>query len=92
MEYIDYVPVASGTIDMAIASSLDEGEVIKLKIFIKTKTSLSSPTTFITDNGLEHEVISIAGLDEEVSLSSYGLLETKTYTDHYVYVLEAAVS
>lgn len=87
-----FKPVGTLAVDMAVASVLTSGVVTAVEITIRSKTSLATPDTFISDNSLESEVLSRAGLDESSTLASYSTTSTTTPGSDYVYVITAAVS
>jgi len=87
-----YKPVGTLAVEMAVASVLTAGVVTAVEVTLRSTTSLATPTTFITANGLESEVVSRAGLDEDTEFASYTLTSSSTPGDEYVYVITAAVS
>jgi len=87
-----YKPIGTLTVEMAVASVLTSGVVTAVEITLRSKTTIATPATFITDNSLEHEVVSRAGLDEDTTFSSYAATSSSTPGDDYVYVVTATVS
>ena len=92
MNQIDYTPIGSLTVELAVANLLVSGTVSTVRIWIRAITVVADPTTFISSNSLESEVLSRAGLDEEMEFASYTLISSTTYSDHYEYVVDATVS
>lgn len=91
MAVIDYHPVSSGVVELAVATAISSGAVTTIRIYIRSVAAIATPATYITDNSLEQEVISRAGLDEETELSTYSL-SSSTSADYYYYVIDATVS
>jgi hypothetical protein len=92
LQFIDYHPINAPTIGLAVATTLTSGEVSTVRIYIRSRTTLSSPTTYITDNSLEHVVVSQAGLDEGTIFASYALVSSELLGDYYLVVIDATVS
>lgn len=87
-----YKPVGTLVVDMAVASVLTDGVVTAVEVTLRSKTSIAAPTTFISDNSLENEVVSRAGLDEDTEFASYALTSSSQQGADYLYVVTAAVS
>lgn len=87
-----YKPIGTQAVDMAVATTLTDGVVTAVEITLRTKAALATPSTFITDNSLESEVVSRAGLDESTTFASYADTSSVQHGSDYVYVVTAAVS
>lgn len=87
-----YRPVGNLAVEVAVATAITSGVASTVRIYIRSKTAVVSPTTFITTHALEHEVVSHAGLSEDTEFSTYTLIRTDTYDDSFVYVVDATVS
>lgn len=87
-----YRPIGSLAVEIAVASVLTDSVVTAVEITLRSKTSLATPNTFITDNSLENEVVSRAGLDQDTTFSSYSTASTTQHGSEYVYIITAAVA
>jgi len=87
-----YRPVGTLAVEMAVASVLSSGVVTAVEITLRSKSSITTPATFITDNSLADEVVSRAGLDQDTTFTGYVLTSSSTPGDDYVYIITAAVS
>ena len=87
-----YKPVGTLAVELAAASVLTDSVVTAVEITLRSKTSLATPDTFVTDNSLENEVVSRAGLDQDTTFASYATTSTTAIGDDYVYVVTAAVT
>jgi hypothetical protein len=92
MEIINYKPVGSLSVEMAVATALTSNVPTTVRIYLRTVTTLADPTTFITDNSLEHLVVSQAGLDEETEFSTYSAVSSESLGGYNYYVIDASVS
>ena len=87
-----YRPIGTLAVEMATASVLVAGVVTTVLVTLRSQSVLATPATFITDNSLENEVVSRAGLDEDTTFTGYTLASTTVHGTEYVYVITAAVS
>ncbi len=87
-----FKPIGSLAVEIAVASVLTDAVVTSVEITLRSQTSLATPATFISDNSLESEVVSRAGLDQDTTFSSYVATSTTQYAAEYVYVITAAVT
>lgn len=87
-----FKPIGTLAVEMAVASVLTSGVVTAVEVTLRSKSSLATPETFITDNSLESEVVSRAGLDEDTTFASYTTISSSTPGSDYLYVITAAVS
>ena len=94
MPVIDYYPISHQTVDFVVATELVNGQVSEIQVTFRTVTVIATPLTFITDNGLEHEIISKAGLDEElpVQFDAGTLVSETTEGPYYLYYLSFPVT
>jgi hypothetical protein len=88
----EFRPVGTDAVELAVASALTSGSVTTVRIYIRSIATIVTPTTFITLNSLESEVVSRAGLPEATEFTAYVLVRTDVYGTEYVYVLDATVS
>ena len=86
-----YRPTGTSAVDMAVAVTVTSGVVTAVRITLRSRAVLATPATFVTDNSLEHEVVSRAGLDESTTFSAYTSVSSTTYGSDYVYVVDATV-
>lgn len=86
-----YKPVGTHAVDMAIASTVTSGSVVTVRVHLRSQASIATPEDFISDNDLEHEVVSRAGLDEGTTFSSYSSVSSAQHGAVYVYVVDATV-
>lgn len=86
-----YKPIGTTAVEMAVASTFLQGDVTAVRVYLRTQTALATPETFITDNGLEQEVVSHAGLLEATAFVAYALVSSTAHGDDYVYVIDATV-
>lgn len=87
-----YRPIGTLAVDMAVATTLTSGVPSAIQITLRSRAIITTPTTFITDNALEQEVLSRAGLSEDMTLSAYVLADSSTEGFDYTYVLTAALT
>lgn len=87
-----YKPVGTHAVDMAIASTVTSGSVVTVRIYLRSQSTIATPEDFVSDNGLEHEVVSRAGLDEGTTFSAYSSVSSTQHGDVYVYIADATVS
>ena len=92
LQYIDYHPINAPTVELAVATTLTSGVISTVRIYVRSRTAISSPTTYVTDNNLEHVVVSQAGMDEDTTFASYALVSSETLGAYYLVVLDATVS
>jgi hypothetical protein len=88
----DYRPVGTLAVELSVASVVVSDVVTTIRVHVRSRAAVVAPTTFITDNSLEAEVVSRAGMSEDTTLDTYTLVRTDTYDDSYVYVLDVTVS
>jgi len=92
---LQYHPVASGAISMAVTTlqTTVTGTTYThtVRVHLRSTTVLATPNTFITDNGLEQEVVSRAGLDETTTFTTYTTVSNRDLGDYYEYVVDATV-
>lgn len=93
MPVIDYYPISHQAVDFAVATELVNGQVSEIRVTLRTVVVLATPLTFVTDNSLEQEVLSKAGLDEEleVTFDSGTLLGSSVQGPYYLYSLSFPV-
>lgn len=87
-----YKPVGTHAVDMAVSTTITDGAVVTVRVYLRSLQSVATPADFITDNSLEHEVVSRAGLDESTTFSSYSIVSSDTQGAYYTYVVDATVS
>jgi len=77
---------------MAVSNALTSGAVTSVRIYLRSREAVATPTTFVSSNSLESEVISRAGLPEDTTFASYADVSSTTHGVDYVYVVDATVS
>lgn len=87
-----YKPVGTHAVDMAVASTVTSGSVVTVRVYLRSQAVIATPADFISDNSLEHEVVSRAGLDESTTFASYSSVSSTQHGGVYVYVVDATVS
>jgi hypothetical protein len=87
-----YKPVGTHAVEMAVATTITSGSVVTVRVYLRSQASVATPSEFITDNSLEHEVVSRAGLDEDTTFASYELVSSSQSGSVYEYVVDATVS
>lgn len=87
-----YRPIGTLAVEMATASVLVASVVTAVEVTLRSQSVLATPNTFISDNSLESEVVSRAGLDEDTTFAGYTTTSTTVHGTEYVYVITAAVS
>jgi len=87
-----YYPVGTQVVGMAVTTTLTSGVPSAVQITLHSREVLATPATFVTDNSLQPEVLSRAGLPEDSTLSDYALAASSTEGIDYVYVLTATVT
>lgn len=94
MPVIDYYPIAHRAVDFALSTTLVNDQVSEIRVTFRTVAVIATPLTFVTDNGLEHEIISKAGLDEElpVQFDTGTLVYETTEGPYYLYYLSFPVT
>jgi hypothetical protein len=94
MPVIDYYPIAHRAVDFAIATTVVNDAVTEIRVTLRTVEVLTTPLTFVTDNGLGHEILSKAGLDEEldVGFDEGTLAYETTEGPYYLYNLSFPVA
>lgn len=98
--YLPPEPVASPAVEMAVTTLQTESSTASLRahtvrIYLRSTTVLATPATYVTDNGLEHVVVSLAGLDETTTFAAYADVSSTAgggfQGEYYVYVVDATV-
>lgn len=92
MSQQEFRPIGTDAVELAVANALTSGSVTTVRVYVRSMTAIVTPIDFISDNELENEVVSRAGLPEATEFSTYTLVRTDTYDGVYVYVLDATVS
>lgn len=85
-------PISTPAVEIAVATTSSSATVTTIRIYLRSQSVLATPETFITDNELEHEVVSAAGLAEAITFASYAAVSSAVHGDEYVYVVDATVS
>ena len=88
---INYHPVGSGVVDLAVATALTNGVAPTVRVYLRSTTTIATPTTYIGTNNLTHEVISQAGLSEETTFTVYTLVDSYQLGGFYYYVVDALI-
>jgi hypothetical protein len=88
----EYRPIGTHAVDMAVAMAMTNGEVTTVRIYLRSRSVIATPTSFISDNNLVSEVNSRAGLAEDTTYASYASVSSTTHGADYVYVVDATVS
>jgi hypothetical protein len=94
MSVIDYYPISHQAVDFALATTLVNGQVSEIRVTLRTTAVIVDPLTFVTDNSLEQEILSKAGLDEELAarFDEATLVNTITEGPYYLYSLSFPVT
>ena len=94
MSVINYYPTPHRTVEFAVAAVLVNSAVTSLLVTVRTVTPVVAPLTFVTDNELENEVISKAGLDEDTAVDfTTGVLDSSSIKGfYYIYNLSFSVT
>lgn len=87
-----YKPISTPAVEIAVVTTSSSATVTTVRIYLRAQSTLATPETFVTDNALEHEVVSQAGLAEATTFTSYAAISSTTYGDEYVYIVDATVS
>jgi hypothetical protein len=84
MPVIDYYPIGHQAVDFALATTVVNNAVTEIRVTLRTLVALATPLTFVTDNSLEQEILSKAGLDEELEVRfDEGALDSETTSGPY---------
>ena len=98
--YLPPQPVASPAVEMAVTTLQTESSAATLRahtirIYLRSTGVLPTPATYVTDNGLEHVVVSLAGLNESTTFEAYSDVSATSgggfQGEYYVYVIDAIV-
>ena len=92
LDFLQDQPISSPVVRLAYPYTLSSGEVSIVRILIESVSTIASPATYISDNSLEAEVLSKAGLDDDITFASYELSTSEQSDGLYVYVIDATVS
>jgi len=87
-----YKPIDTPAVELAVAVTSASATVTTVRIYLRSQSVLATPETFVTDNNLEQEVVSQAGLAEATTFAAYAAVSSTTHGDEYVYVVDATVS
>lgn len=91
--HIDFQPTSNRMVQAALATELISGRVSKVKVWLKALIELT-PTAvdFIKNNKMVPELVSKAGLDEEIQFSAYTQLSYEVDDVYHVYKLQLTVA
>ncbi len=94
--YLPPEPVASPAVEMAVttlmtSTSSTATTTHTVRIYLRSTAVLVTPETYVTDNGLEHIVVSYAGLDEDTTFLAYTAVSDQDMGAYFSYVVDATV-
>lgn len=89
---IQYKPLAHPEVELAVVVTEVNDVPASVRIYLKSRTIISTPLTYITSNALEQEVLSRAGLPETYTLGTYALVASAPRGSLYFYTLSADVT
>ena len=95
MPQLNYQVLPTPSVSVAIVTQKTDGRITQILVWLKTLTEIVSPATpitFINDNNLKPNIMSLAGVEDDADDYFNLLTEIDSYTEGNYYIYEVRLS